>query len=95
MVHGEDCQYPVYPLYAKPHDKLMMMDGFAEWLDKQFRDAHSSAGEILGTDQRRQKSYYWKKNHGEPYAVVTKSGYGHKRRLSQRSSLTRGKDHML
>ena len=42
---------------------MMMKDGFAKWLDEQIRDAHSSAEEILGTDQRRQKSYYWKKIH--------------------------------
>ena len=68
MVHGEECQYPVDLFNAKPHDELMMKDGFAEWLDEQFPDAHSSARELLGTDYRRQKSYYWKKIHGEPYA---------------------------
>ena len=41
---------------------------FSEWLDEQCRDAHSSAGEILGTDQGRQKSYYWRKTHGQPFA---------------------------
>ena len=46
----------------------MVKDVFAKWLDEQFRDAHSSARELLGTNQRRQKSYYWKKIHGEPYA---------------------------
>ena len=74
LVHGEECQYPVDLFFAKPHDEMMMRDGFAElldiaeWLDKQFRDAHSSARELLETDQSRQKSYYWKKIHGEPYA---------------------------
>ena len=47
---------------------VMMKDGFAEWLYEQFRDAHSSAREILGTDRRRQQSYYWRKTHREPYA---------------------------
>ena len=68
MVHGEECKYPVDLLYTKPHDELMMKDGFAEWLDEQFRDANSRARELLGTDQRRQKSYHWKKIHRELYA---------------------------
>ena len=58
--------------YAKPHAELMMKDGFAEWLYEQFRDAYSSARELLGTDQRRQKSYYWKKIHRKPYAIGDK-----------------------
>ena len=66
MVHGEECQFPVDLFYAKHHDEMLMKNGFAEWLDEQFRDAHSSSGEILRTDQRRQKSYYWKKVHGKP-----------------------------
>ena len=45
---------------------------FAEELDELFRDAHSSAREILGTDQRRQEDQYWKKVHGEPYAAGDK-----------------------
>ena len=95
MVHREECQYPVDLFYAKPHDEQMMNDDFAEWLDEQFRDAHSSARELLGSDQRRQKSYYWKKIHGNPMRVVTRSGCGHKRQVSQRSFLNCGKDHMM
>ena len=72
MVHGEECQYPVELFYAKSHDEVMMKDGFAKWLDEQFRDAHSSAREVLGMDQRRQKDPYYKKVHGEFYATGEK-----------------------
>ena len=51
---------------------MLTKDGFAEELDELFRDAHSSAREILGTDQRRQEDQYWKKVHGEPYAAGDK-----------------------
>ena len=89
MVHGEESQYLVYLFYAKPPDEVMMKDGFAEWLDEQFRDAHSSAGETLGTDQRG-RTIPGRKFTQNPMRVVTRSGCGHKRRLSQRSLLTCG-----
>ena len=56
MVHGKECQYPVELFYAKPYDEPLTKDGFAEWLNEQFRDAHGSAREVLGTDRRRQGS---------------------------------------
>ena len=63
LVHGQECQYPIDLLYAKPHHEVLTKNGFAEELDEHFRDAHSSAREILGTDQRRQEDQYWKKDH--------------------------------
>ena len=72
MVHGQECQYLVELFYAKPHDEPLTKDGFAQWLDEQFRDAHGSAREVLGTDQRRQKDQYWKKILREPYATGDK-----------------------
>ena len=69
LVHGQECQYPIDLFYAKPHDEVLTNDGFAEELDELFRDAHSSAREIFGMDQRRQQDQYWKKVHGEPYAA--------------------------
>ena len=68
MVHGQECQYPLPHLQltssAKPHDKPLTKDGFAEWLDEQFRDAHGSAEELLGMDQRRQKAPSYKNSRG-------------------------------
>ena len=72
LVHGRECQYPMDLFYSKPHDEVLTKDGFAEELDELFRDAHSSAREIFGTDQRRQEDQYWKKVHGEPYAAGDK-----------------------
>ena len=71
-MHGQEGQYPVDLFYTKPHDEFLIKDGFAEWLDEEFRDAHGSAREVLGMDQRRQKDQYWKKIHGEPYATADK-----------------------
>ena len=87
-----ECHYPVY---AKPYDELLMKDGFAKWLDELFRDAHSSARELLGTDQRRQKTITGRKFTGNPVRVMTRSGCGHKRQVSQRKLLTCGKGPML
>ena len=49
--------YKVDLFYAKPHDEVMMKNGFAKWLDEQFRKAHSSAREMIGTDHRRQIAF--------------------------------------
>ena len=94
MVHGEEFQYPVDLFYAKPHEELMMKDDFAECLDEQFRDAHSSARELLGTDQRRQKNYYWKEFHGEPYASGDKVWVWSHETSKSTKFLTCGKYHM-
>ena len=73
MLHGQECQYPVDLFYAKPHDELMMKDGFAEWLDEQFRDAHSSAQEnYSGQTSVDKKAITGRKFMGEPYAIGDK-----------------------
>ena len=72
LVHGQECQYPIDLFYPKPHDVIPTQDGFIEWLDEQFREAHSSARELLGTNQRRQKDQYRKRVHGEPYVTGDK-----------------------
>ena len=72
LVHGQECQHPIDLFYLKPYDEVPTQDGFVEWLDEQFRDAHSSARELLGTNQRRQKDQYRKRVHGEPYATGDK-----------------------
>ena len=72
LVHGQECQYPIDLFYAKPYDEVLTKDGFVEELDELFRDAHSSAREIVGTDQHRQEDQYWKKVHGEPYTTGDK-----------------------
>ena len=72
LVRGQECQYPIDLFYPKPHDELLTQDGFVEWLDGHFRDAHSSARELLGTNQRRQKDQYRKRVHGEPYSMLDK-----------------------
>ena len=72
LVHGQEIQYPIDLFYPKPHDVIPIQDGFVEWLDEQFRDAHSSAREFLGTNQRRQKDQYRKRVHVDSYATGDK-----------------------
>ena len=72
LVHGQKCQYPIDLFYPKPHDEVHTQDGSVEWLDEQFRNAHSSARELLGTNQRRKKDKYRKKVHGDPCEIGDK-----------------------
>ena len=72
LVHGQECQYPFDLFNPEPHDELPTQDGLVEWLDEQFRDAHSSAREFLGTNQRSQKGQYRKKVNREPYSIEDK-----------------------
>ena len=84
LVHGQECQYLIDLFYAKPHDEVLTKDGFAEELDELFRDAHSSAREIVGTDQRRQEDQYWKKVNGETYTAGDKLWVWAKERFKSR-----------
>ena len=84
LVHGQECQYPTGLFYAKPNDEVLMKDGFAEELDEFFREAHSSARETLGTDQRRLEDKYWNKVHGEQYAAGGKVWVWAKEKLRSR-----------
>ena len=86
MVHGQECQYPNELSYAKHNEEPLIKDGFAEWLDEQLRDAHGSAIEVLGMDQRRQKDEYWKKIHGEPYATGDKIWVWSKENLKSKNT---------
>ena len=82
---------PIDLFYTKPHDEVLTKDDFTEDLDELFRDAHSSAREILGTDQRRQEDQYWKKVHGEPYAAGDKIWVWAKEKFKSRKLLIHGK----
>ena len=93
MVHGEECQFPVDLFYAKHHDEMLMKNGFAEWLDEQFRDAHklrrntrdipASTKNLLLEESSRETLGEWSR---------TRSGCGHRGRLSL---LISRKDHIL
>ena len=80
LVHGKECQYPIDLFYPKPYDEVPTQEGFVEWLDEQFRDAHSSARELLGTNRRRQKDHIGKEFTENRTRRETKCGYGRKRR---------------
>ena len=67
LVYGQECQYPIDLFYPKPHDEELTRDSFAEDLSRLFREAHASARESLGVNQRRQKDQYHKKVYGKPY----------------------------
>ena len=67
LVYGQECQYPIDLFYTKPHDEELTGDSFAEDLSRLFSEAHASARESLGINQRRQKDQYHKKVYGKPY----------------------------
>ena len=67
-------------------DEPLTEDGFAEWLDEQFRDAHGSVREVLGMVQRRRKDQYWKKIHGDPYATGDKVWVWSKEKLKSKKA---------
>ena len=66
-MYGQECQCPIDLFYPKPHDEELTRDSFAEDLSRLFREAHASARESLGVNQRRQKDRYHKKVYGKPY----------------------------
>ena len=67
LVSGQECQYPIDLFYPKPHDDELTRDSFAGDLSRLFREAHASARESLGVNQRRQKDQYRKKVYGKLY----------------------------
>ena len=72
LVYGQECQYPIDLFYPKPHDQERTQNEFVDWLDRQFREAHSHARELLGVNQNRQKDQFHKKVFGKPYEVDDK-----------------------
>ncbi len=58
LVFGQECQYLVDLFFPKPHE--LTQTEFVEDLDRQFRDAHSNARELLGMNQKRQKDRFHK-----------------------------------
>ena len=58
--------------YPKPHDQERTQNEFVDWLDRQFREAHSHARELLGVNQNRQKDQFHKNVFGKPYEVDDK-----------------------
>ena len=73
LVYGQECQYPIDLFYPKPHHQERTQSVFVDWLDRQFREAHWHARELLGFNQNRQKDQFNKKVFGKPYEVEDKS----------------------
>ena len=92
LVHGKECQYPIDLFYPKPHDELPTQDGFVEWLNGQFRDAHSSPGSSRGPISDVRKTSIGKASTANFNPWETRFGCGPKRRSSQISSSYLGKD---
>ena len=69
LVYGQECQYPIDLFYPKPHHQEKTQNEFVDWLDRQFREAHSHAREFLGVNQNRQKNHFHKEVSGKPYEV--------------------------
>ena len=59
--------YPIDLFYLNPHEEEHTRDSFAEDLSRLFREAHASARESPGVNQRRQRDQYHKKVYGKPY----------------------------
>ena len=67
-------------------DEPLTKDGFKEWQDEQFRDAHASAREVLGMNQRRRKDQYWKEILRGPYATGDKVWVWAKERVKSKKT---------
>ena len=72
LVYGQECQYPFDLFYPKPHDQERTQNQFVDWLDRQFREAHSHARELLALNQNQQKDRFHKKVFGKSYEVDDK-----------------------
>ena len=72
LVYGQECQYPIDLFYPKPQDQERTQNEFVDRLDRQFRQAHSHARELLGVNQNRQKDQFHRKVFGKPYEVDDK-----------------------
>ena len=66
LVYGKEGQYPINLFFRKPHAEELTRDSFAEDLLRLFREAHASARESIGVNQRKQKDQYHKKVYGKP-----------------------------
>ena len=95
LVYGQECQYPIDLFYPKPHDQKRTQNEFVDWLDRQFREAHSHARELLGVNRNRQKDQFHKNILENHTKSMTKFGFSQNIKLKQKNSFFRGRDRTL
>ena len=68
MLFGKEAQYPIDLYYPKPpgDPRLELSEPAAE-LNEKLYEVHEHAQMTMGKEQRRQKDYYHRKVHGEPF----------------------------
>ena len=68
MNFGREAQYPIDLFVPKPPgDPRLKLGGNAEELNERLYEIHREAQMTMGTDQRRQREYFNRKVHGEPF----------------------------
>ena len=68
MIFGREAQYPIDLFVPKPPgDPRLKLGENAEELNERLYEIHREAQTTMGTEQRRQREYFNRKVHGEPF----------------------------
>ena len=68
MIFGREAQYPIDLFVPKPPgDPRLKLGEIAEKLNERLYEIHRGAEMTMGTEQRRQREYFNRKVHGEPF----------------------------
>ena len=68
MIFGREAQYPIDLFVPKPPgDPRLELGENAEKLNERLYEIHREAQMTMGTEQRRQREYFNRKVHGEPF----------------------------
>ena len=68
MIFGREAQYPIDLFVPKPPgDPRLKLGENAEELNERFFEIHREAQMTMGTEQRRQREYFNRKVHSEPF----------------------------
>ena len=68
MIFGREAQYPIDLFVQKPPgDPRLKLSENAEELNERLNEIHREPQKTMGTEQRRQREYFNRKGHGEPF----------------------------
>ena len=68
MLFGKEAQYPIDLFYPKPPgDPRLVLGEDGSELNEKLYEVHSHAQATMGKEQRRQRDYFNKKVHGDPF----------------------------
>ena len=68
MIFGREAQYPIDLFVPKPPgDPRLKLGEHTEELNERLYEIHRGAQMTMGTEQRRQREYFNRKVHGEPF----------------------------